>query len=1076
MHLLGRVSLAACRSPFLPLPTFTTLASQRPLYSPRLLLSRTSPALTLRKRLSTLETPVLMDQNGASTEARSKRKQPPTSPSTDRPLKQIKPEMDAHTRNGVPKSPELEVVDDAHSVYSLEEPIAPVAGAVHDTAEWQKTIEGVVKSVVSIHFCQTCSFDTDPAISSEATGFVVDAEKGYILTNRHVVGAGPFIGYCIFDNHEECDVYPVYRDPVHDFGILRFDPKAIKYMSVSALQLRPDFAKVGVEIRVVGNDAGEKLSILSGVISRLDRNAPEYGEGYSDFNTNYIQAAAAASGGSSGSPVVNRDGFAVALQAGGRADGAATDYFLPLDRPLRALELVRRGEAVTRGTVQTQWILKPFDECRRLGLSTDLEKAVRTQFPKETGMLVAEVVLPQGPASTKVEEGDILIKVNGEFITQFVRLDSILDDNVGKTISVTIQRAGENLEVELDVGNLHDITPDRFVSVSGASFHDLSYQQARLYAISLKNAGVFVCEAAGSFRFADGYASGWLIQEVDNQPTPNLDTFIEVMKKIPDRKRIVIQYKHLRDLHTANTSITAVDRHWHAKIRIATRNDKTGLWDFKPIADPVPAVPQVSRRANFVKMSSNYPNAVDIVRSFVRVHVSMPIKLDGFPKMNKQGYGLVVDAEQGLVLVSRAILPYDLCDISLIIADSIFIDAKVVFMHPLQNYVIVKYDPALVNAPVKTPKFATEFIRKGDETIFFGLNQNFRPVVAKTVVTDITTVAIPASAITPRYRATNFDAITVDTNQASHSGSGVLIAEDGTVQALWLSYLGERTSHSGKDVEYHLGLATPNLLPILNEIKSGKTPKLRILNVEFQTVQMSQARVMGVSEDWIEKTEQADPERHQLFMVRKVDSGHGGDGMLEGDILLTLNGKLVTRSPDLDVMYNNEFLEAVIVRKREEKTIKVTTVATEEIETDRMVSFCGATLHRPHQAVRQQISKIHSDVYISSRARGSPAYMYGLAPTNFLTHVNNIPTPDLSTFLREVKKIGDNEYFRLKVMTFDNVPWVATMKKNEHYFPTIEYVKDDTEALGWKRIIHECEDGGAREEMAIDNEAGGDEE
>lgn len=40
-------------------------------------------------------------------------------------------------------------------------------------------------------------------MSSEATGFVVDAGRGYILTNRHVVGAGPFWGYCIFDNHEE---------------------------------------------------------------------------------------------------------------------------------------------------------------------------------------------------------------------------------------------------------------------------------------------------------------------------------------------------------------------------------------------------------------------------------------------------------------------------------------------------------------------------------------------------------------------------------------------------------------------------------------------------------------------------------------------------------------------------------------------------------------------------------------------------------------------------------------------------------------------------------------------------------
>jgi pro-apoptotic serine protease NMA111 len=73
----------------------------------------------------------------------------------------------------------------------------------HDSAEWQRTIEQVVKSVVSIRFCQTCSFDTDSATTSEATGFVVDSERGYILTNRHVACAGPFWGYCVFDNHEE---------------------------------------------------------------------------------------------------------------------------------------------------------------------------------------------------------------------------------------------------------------------------------------------------------------------------------------------------------------------------------------------------------------------------------------------------------------------------------------------------------------------------------------------------------------------------------------------------------------------------------------------------------------------------------------------------------------------------------------------------------------------------------------------------------------------------------------------------------------------------------------------------------
>lgn len=94
--------------------------------------------------------------------------------------------------------------------------------------------------------------------------------------------------------------------------------------------------------------------------------------------------------------------------------------------------------------------------------------------------------------------------------------------------------------------------------------------------------------------------------------------------------------------------------------------------------------------------------------------------------------------------------------------------------------------------------------------------------------------------------------------------------------------------------------------------------------------------------------------------------------------------------------------------------------------------------------------------------RGSPAYAYGLAPTNFITHVNGNPTPDLTSLLAETAKIPDNTYFRLKVMTFDNVPWVATMKKNEHYFPTVEFVKDpnDESGLGWKKIVHEADKKG----------------
>lgn len=125
----------------------------------------------------------LLDMDRKSHDTRSKRKQPPT-PSNDRPIKQRRPERDAALSAGQETAPMngsngMDVDYDSDDMRSVTH-----IGASGDTVEWQRTIEKVVKNVVSIHFCQTAAFDTDSALASEATGFVVDAERGYILTNR----------------------------------------------------------------------------------------------------------------------------------------------------------------------------------------------------------------------------------------------------------------------------------------------------------------------------------------------------------------------------------------------------------------------------------------------------------------------------------------------------------------------------------------------------------------------------------------------------------------------------------------------------------------------------------------------------------------------------------------------------------------------------------------------------------------------------------------------------------------------------------------------------------------------------
>ncbi|KAF5961031.1 hypothetical protein HYC85_002240 [Camellia sinensis] len=367
----------------------------------------------------------------------------------------------------------------------------PIRDNLATTDDWRKALDKVVPAVVVLRTTACRAFDTESAGASHATGFVVDKQRGIILTNRHVVKPGPVVAEAMFLNREEIPVYPIYRDPVHDFGFFRYDPGAIQFLSYEEIPLAPEAASVGLEIRVVGNDSGEKVSILAGTLARLDRDAPHYKkDGYNDFNTFYLQAASGTKGGSSGSPVIDWQGRAVALNAGGKSSSASA-FFLPLERVVRALKFLQKARdsfrdkwrvvSIPRGTLQVTFVHRGFDETRRLGLRSETEQ------------------VPGGPAHNLLEPGDVLVRINGDVITQFLKMETLLDDSLDQKIKLLIERGGTPLTVDLVVRftiahvvssfcyvkyllmvqDLHLITPDYFLEVSGAVIHPLSYQQAR---------------------------------------------------------------------------------------------------------------------------------------------------------------------------------------------------------------------------------------------------------------------------------------------------------------------------------------------------------------------------------------------------------------------------------------------------------------------------------------------------------------------------------------------------------------------------------------------------------------------
>ena len=436
---------------------------------------------------------------------------------------------------------------------------------------WNRTLDRISSGVVSIQIDSTRSFDTERNQSSQATGFVVDAQRGIILTNRHVVTPGPVRAQAVFLNQEEVELIPVYRDPVHDFGFFRYDPSKLKFITPTELALVPEAAQIGRDIRVIGNDAGEQLSILAGTIARLDRQAPNYGRGaYNDFNTFYLQAASSTSGGSSGSPVVDIEGRVVALNAGANTQ-AASSFFLPLDRVGVAFELLRKGGYVPRGTVQTEFVHKPYAELRRLGLTSATEERVRAAFPNQTGLLVVEQVIPRSPASGQLRPGDILIEVNGRLVTQFVPLATALDGNVGETVSIVVERSGERIEHTLPVDDLHGITPDEYIEYGDGVFHKLSYQQARHFYRPVE--GVYV--ANPGYVFGKGaIPRGSIVTAIGSERIEDLDDMQRVIETLPENEQATVRFVTFDDPQSEKQNLIVNDRSWFPARALPPRRPK----------------------------------------------------------------------------------------------------------------------------------------------------------------------------------------------------------------------------------------------------------------------------------------------------------------------------------------------------------------------------------------------------------------------------------------------------------------------------------------------------------------------
>ncbi|KAL8044748.1 hypothetical protein ABFX02_08G066000 [Erythranthe guttata] len=991
----------------------------------------------------------------------------------------------------------------------------PLTDDYATTEDWRCALGKVVPSVVVLRTTICRTFDTEAAGASQATGFVVDKHRGIILTNRHVVKPGPLMAEAMFVNREEIPVYPLYRDPVHDFGFFRYEPSAVQFLDYEEIPLAPEAARVGLEIRVVGNDSGEKVSILAGTLARLDRDAPCYKkDGYNDFNTFYIQVTAASGtkGGSSGSPVIDRQGRAVALNAGGKTSGASA-FFLPLERVVRALAILQIGNdsmtnkaSIPRGTLQATFLHKGFDETRRLGLRSKTEQIVRNASPPaETGMLVVDSVVPYGPADKRLEPGDVLVCLNGEVTTQFLKMESLLDDSVDCNVELQIERGGKPLTLTLTVQDLHSVTPDHFLEVGGAVIHPLSYQQARNFRFQC---GLVYVADQGYLLSRAGVPRHAVIKKFAGEDITRLEDFVSVLSKLSRGVRVPLEYISYKDRHRRKSAIVTIDRHeWYTPPELYTRNDSSGLWTIRPALppeSPLLSPPLTNRVADLSAASillhdlslqeprqetDNRDNAVPervIEPSLVmlEVHVPLSCMLDGVNSKHFSGTGVIVYHSQnmGLIAVDKNTVVVSVSDVMLSFAAyPIEIPGEVVFLHPVHNFAFVAYDPSalgpgasLVRAAQLLPEPA---LCRGDSVYLVGLSKSLQATSRKSFVTDPSAVLDIGSSHSPRYRATNMEVIELDSDFGSKF-SGVLADELGRVHAIWGSfsnYVKYNSSSSEGQHQFVRGIPIYAISQILDKIVSGtdtgpvrlvngikrNMPLIRILEVELFPTLLSKARSFGLSDTSIQALVNKDPIRRQVLRVKGCLAGSKAENVLEqGDMLLAINKDPVTcfrhiedACQQLDrCNQTNGVLTLTIFRQGREIEVAVGTDVRDGSGTTRMINWGGCVVQDTHSAVRALgfLPQVGHGVYVVKWCHGSPGNRYGLYGTQWIVQVNGKPTPDLDAFSAVTKEIEHGEFVRLNTIYLSGKPRVLTLKQDLHYWPTWE-LRFDPETAMWRR-------------------------
>jgi len=256
-------------------------------------------------------------------------------------------------------------------------------------------------------------------VASAGSGVIVDAERGYILTNHHVVGDADAIQITLVDG-KTLDAEIVGSDPATDIAVIKVEAEGLTDMPIG----NSDGARVGDFVIAIGNPFGLGHTVTSGIISALGRTGISR-DGYEDF----IQTDASINPGNSGGALVNMNGELIGINSAiiSRSGGnVGIGFAVPTE---------------IASSIMSQ--ILDFGEIRRglLGVgiqSIDAEMAKALETNVESGALITNIVPKSAAEEAGLQVGDIIVEVN----------DKQVDDAAELRNTIGLMRSGDEVAIK----------------------------------------------------------------------------------------------------------------------------------------------------------------------------------------------------------------------------------------------------------------------------------------------------------------------------------------------------------------------------------------------------------------------------------------------------------------------------------------------------------------------------------------------------------------------------------------------------------------------------------------------------